>query len=103
MAKQVERGKTVPVSDEEAKGLIGLFTSPVVGAPKSNGAEGEIRTCHHLSAGGELSVNEGINFDPLSPIGLLLVDSVVSCMRYIERKFVWLSWTPRLLCFFLLA
>jgi hypothetical protein len=83
MAKQVERGKTVPVSDEEAAELVGLFTSPVVAAPK--GTEGEIRTCHHLSAGGDSSVNEGINFDPLSPIGLLLVDSVVSCMRYMHR------------------
>ena len=85
MAKQVARGKTVPVSDVKARSFIGLFTSPVVGAPKPGGAEGEIRTCHHLSAGGESSVNEGIDFDPLSPIGLLQVDSVVSCIRYLHR------------------
>jgi hypothetical protein len=85
MAKQVERGRTIPVSNAEARRLIGLFTSPVVGAPKPGGAEGEIRTCHHLSAGGDASVNEGINFDPLSPIGLLQVDSVVARMRYLRR------------------
>ena len=86
MAKQVERGRTIPVSDSEARSLIGLFTSPVVGAPKPGGKEGEIRTCHHLSAGGDSSVNEGIDFDPLSPIGLLQIDSVVSCMRYMRRR-----------------
>ena len=85
MAKQVRSGKTAPVSDEEARDLIGLFTSPVVGAPKPGAPEGTIRTCHHLSSGGELSINEGIDFDPLSPIGLLLVDSVVSCVRYMRR------------------
>ena len=85
MAKQVERGRTIPVSDAEARSLIGLFTSPVVGAPKTGGAEGEIRPCHHLSAGGESSVNEGIDFDPLSPIGLLQIDSVVARMRYLRR------------------
>ena len=85
MAKQVRSGKTAPVSNEEARDLIGLFTSPVVGAPKPGAPEGTIRTCHHLSSGGELSINEGIDFDPLSPIGLLLVDSVVSCVRYMRR------------------
>lgn len=85
MAKQVERGRTIPVSNAEARSLIGLFTSPVVGAPKPGGADGEIRTCHHLSAGGDASVNEGINFDPLSPIGLLQIDSVVAHMRYLRR------------------
>jgi hypothetical protein len=86
MAKQVERGRTVPVSDAVARDLIGLFTSPMIGAPKPGGREGEIRPCHHLSAGGESSVNEGINFDPLSPIGLLQIDSVVACMRYLRRR-----------------
>ena len=75
-----------PLSDAEARSINGLFTSPVVGAPKTGNTKGEIRPCHHSSAGGESSGNAGIDFDPLSPIGLLQIDSAVACRRYLRRK-----------------
>ena len=88
--KQIDRGKTVPISDAEARGLIGLFVSPTAVAPKT-GEIGKIRPCHNMSSGGERSVNSSINFDPLNPIGLLQLDSVVACLRHMrllhpERK-----------------
>ena len=82
MGKQVESGRTVPISDAEARQLIGLFVSPVTVAPKP-GSE-KIRTCHNMSAGGDFAVNSGINFDPLNPIGLLQLDSVVACLRHMR-------------------
>ena len=82
MGKQVERGRTIPITDAEARSLVGLFVSPVAVAPKPG--SDQIRTCHNMTAGGENSVNSGINFDPLNPIGLLQLDSVVACLRFMR-------------------
>ena len=65
--------------------MDGIFVSPFTTAPKAGDVAGAIRTCHHLSAGGKLSVNAGIDFDPLNPIGLLQVDSVVARVQYLMQ------------------
>ena len=69
------------MSAEEAASLTGLFVSPTAVAPKP-GAPGQIRVCHNLSAGGANSVNAGIDFDPINPIGLLQLDSFVARIQY---------------------
>ena len=83
--KQVASGKLVPLSREEIAHMDGIFVSPFTTAPKAGDVAGAIRTCHHLSAGGKLSVNAGIDFDPLNPIGLLQVDSVVARVQYLMQ------------------
>jgi hypothetical protein len=79
--KQRDSGRAVPMSAEEAAALTGLFVSPTAVAPKP-GAPGQIRVCHNLSAGGANSVNAGIDFDPINPIGLLQLDSFVARIQY---------------------
>ena len=84
--KQKANGRTVAISDEECEQLVGLFVSPVALADKAGGEKGEKRICHHLSAGGDKSVNSGIDFDPLNPIGLLQLESVVARIQFLRAQ-----------------
>ena len=84
--KQKASGRTVQIPDDEIESLAGLFVSPVALAPKAGGAPGEKRICHDLSAGGAKSVNGGIDFDPLNPIGLLQLDSVIARIQFMRAQ-----------------
>ena len=84
LEKQIASGKTVPIPEVEAASMVGLFVSSFTAAPKPGAPAGTIRTCHNLSAGGKQSVNAGIDFDPLNPIGLLQLDSVIARIQYLR-------------------
>ena len=84
--KQKANGRTVQIPDSELDELAGLFISPVALAPKTGGEPGEMRICHNMSAGGAMSVNSGIDFDPLNPIGLLQLDSVVARIQFMKAQ-----------------
>ena len=84
--KQKTNGRTVQIPDSELDELAGLFISPVALAPKPGGMPGEMRICHNMSAGGAKSVNSGIDFDPLNPIGLLQLDSVVARIQFMKAQ-----------------
>ena len=84
--KQKANGRTVEIPEEEFEQLVGVFVSPVALAPKAGGAEGEKRICHDMSAGGSKSVNSGIDFDPLNPIGLLQLESVVARIQFMRAQ-----------------
>jgi hypothetical protein len=84
--KQKANGHTVEIPEEEIEQLVGVFVSPVALAPKAGGAEGEKRICHDMSAGGSKSVNSGIDFDPLNPIGLLQLESVVARIQFMRAQ-----------------
>jgi hypothetical protein len=84
--KQKANGRTVQIPDSELDELAGLFVSPVALAPKTGGEPGEMRICHNMSAGGAMSVNSGIDFDPLNPIGLLQLESMVARIQFMKAQ-----------------
>ena len=84
--KQHSEGKVTTVVATECERMEALFISPTSVAPKSGGAPGEIRVCHNMSAGGQRSVNAGICFEPLEPIGLVTLDCVVTRIRHLRQQ-----------------
>ena len=91
--KQLSTGKLVDVTDRVRTGAKGqmeaVFISPFATAPKSGGAEGEIRVCHDMSFAphGSASMNASIDFEGLSPIDLVPIDVVLRRWRFLRTAF----------------